>query len=176
MSKSEDLIDLLKPHKSHVTTARAWDKYAKENNLPPSITIIKKFDTWNSFKEILNVKKSEQKEYLGYKKEEVEEILRVHGKNLENRFQWDEYAKEHKLPTYKTLKKHFTWEEILSYAGKTLIDIANQHYEVFSTASIKKWDEYAREHDLPSASSFIRKYETWKKAKVKVLASRNQKT
>lgn len=229
---NNELIKKLEEHKDHITTVKEWDDYAKENNLPPSVTLIYKFGTWNSLKSALkvpiisrtyneeelknialahkeymiskkvwdsyykesglpssstfikrfgqwnNIKKiigfsTERRRSDLYSKEEIRNILKEHAENFENRKQWDEYAKTHRLPTYKTIKKHFEYEEILeivnkrktfNYTKEDLLRVAREH-EIFLTSSMKIWDSYASENNLPSSYAFLRKFGTWRKAK-----------
>jgi hypothetical protein len=227
----DTLIELLEPHKQHLTTTKKWDEYAKEHNLPPSVTLIYHFDSWSNVKnafgvfvkknikytksELVEIGKKHQeyfhrkliwdkhsvehglpasatyikrfgswqkaKEQIGlrnvkrkndiYTKEMLEKVLKEHGKNFINRKQWDEYAKEHRIPTWKTIKKHFEYAEILDFAGKgkkELIRIALQHQEHFLNSSMTKWDEYAAENDLPSSNKFHKVFGSWNKAKTEV--------
>ncbi|PGT80572.1 hypothetical protein [Bacillus sp. AFS040349] len=177
----ETLLTIAGEHAEYFTTKSKWNKYAKEEGLPSTSTYIKMFESWNKVKEELELKPTdEQAGSQGYTKEEIEQVLQVHGKNIVTRKQWDEYAHEHELPTYKTLKKHFTWEEILSYSNvkkkktrQELLDIAKKHYEVFASASMNIWNEYAIKHSLPSAHFYFKEFGSWKKAKVAVIKARD---
>jgi hypothetical protein len=171
-----DLEEVAKKHKSHFIRKSIWDNYSKEHGLPASATFIKYFGSWQKAKEHIGLGNEKRKNDL-YSKEEIHKILTNHGENYENRKQWDEYAKEHRLPTYKTIKKHFDYDEILSIVNKErpttikradLIKIALQHQETFLSSSMKIWDEYAAENDLPSSNKFHKIFGSWNKAKTEV--------
>lgn len=230
------MLEIIKPHKAQITTVKEWDIYAKQHNLPPSITIIYHFKSWNNVKKALGIpilnktytfseleeiaiKHKEHfqrktlwdqyskehrlpasgtyinafgswkkvKEHIGlgnekrkndlYSKEDIKRILTEHAKNFINRKQWDEYAKEKRLPTYKTLKKHFDYDEILSIVKKEkqapltrndLLRIALEHKEKFLAFSMKKWDIYASENHLPLSNTFFKAFGSWQKAKGEV--------
>ncbi|MDC3424266.1 hypothetical protein NC797_07060 [Aquibacillus sp. 3ASR75-11] len=176
----EHLLDIAKEHTEHFTSKRNWNEYAKKNGLPSQATYIKEFGSWNKVKDLLGLAHTEPVRLPNYTKKDIESVLREHGKNLQNRAQWDEYAKEKGLPTYKTLRKHFSWEEILGfsnvnrtfkYSRDKLISVAKRHYEVFAPASMNAWNEYAKEHSLPTTAAYLRVFGKWKKAKVEVLKS-----
>lgn len=161
-----ELEEIAIKNKSKFKRKSIWDEYSKENRLPASATFIKAFGSWQKVKEHIGVSTQKRKSDL-YTKEDIKKILIAHGRNYLNRKQWDEYAKEHKLPTYKTIKKHFSYDEILALVQKVppssktkneLIKIALVHQSVFLKSSMKKWDEYAKKNNLPSAFIFFRAF------------------
>ena len=177
----DTLIDIAKKHSNYFTSQRKWNEYARVNKLPLAITYIKAFGKWNNIKEQLDLPPSPIVAPKGYTKDEVTMVVREHGVYMESRQKWDEYVKGKDLPTYKTLKKHYEWDELLELAGKdikkqytrqNLIDVAIKHYEVFASASRTEWTEYAREHSLPSAQTYYREFGSWKTAKIDVLKAR----
>lgn len=173
----DELLTIAKKHSKYFTSRREWREYAKANQLPTDITYINVFGSWNKVKDILQMEYVPTQKPI-YSREQIIKILKVHGKNLENRTQWDEYAKEHDLPTYKTIRTYLTWDEVLKITGtkkkrnfteEDLIEIAKKHYYTFMSASIRSWNHYAKEHELPSSYVFIRKFGTWKKAKIEMI-------
>ncbi|QXE03602.1 hypothetical protein [Terribacillus sp. DMT04] len=176
-----DLLGIAQLHKEHLTSRRKWDDFASKNSLPRSQIFIDKFSSWNNLKHELNLPILTKRSDL-YTKEDIVRILKQHGANLESRQQWDVYAHDNNLPAYKTLRKHFTWEEILKLANRNkishltrddLIEISIKHYKVFSSASIAAWNKYARDNKVPSSYSFIRNFGSWKKAKVEITKLKN---
>lgn len=172
------LIDIAKEHSNYFTSQRKWNEYAMLHKLPLAITYIKAFGKWNNAKEILNLPPSPITAPMEYTKEEILKIVREHGAYMESKQKWDEYVKGKRLPTYKTLKKHFEWDELLELAGKEirrqytredLINIGIKHYEVFGSASRSRWTDYAKVHSLPSAQTYYREFGGWKNAKIAVL-------
>lgn len=173
----ETLLKIAKEHQQFFTSKRVWDNYATQNGLPKAITYIHIFGSWNTPKELLNIEPTKKKGPRGYTADDIIKVLKEHGQNLKNRKQWDEYAREHNLPTYKTLRKHFTWEEILNMVNKRtpkrlsikkLLEIGKEHYESFLNSTIHDWNEYAKELNLPSVHTFYRMFGSWKKAKIEV--------
>lgn len=176
----EELKVIAQEHKNYFTSFNTWNTYSQEHHLPSPATYIQHFEYWNEVKRFLGLP-NENVKRPGYTKEIIEQVLREHGGNLENRTQWDEYAKEHNLPTYKTLKKFFTWEEIrqkckknnrFSLKEKELLEIGKKHYVEFTSSSKREWDVYAREHDLPSFQKFARVFGSWKKAKIAIIQAK----
>lgn len=173
----EELKEIAEKHKEFFKTAAMWLEYSRENNLPSPATFIRAFESWNEVKSFLNLNTPKRKKNL-YSKAEIEVILKEHGKNFVNRKQWDEYSKDNKLPTYKTIKKHFTYDEILTIINKNkqfnftkneLATIAWDHNCAFFTMKMKDWDEYAKENKLPSSYIFSNVFGSWRKAKGEIV-------
>ena len=178
----ETLLEIAQAHSDKFTSKREWDEYARHKGLPTSPTYISFFKKWNDIKEYLHIEKTTTTK-KGYSKDDIVTILKQHGKNLINRQQWDQYAKEKNLPTYKTLRKHLSWNEILSYSGikkkykydkKSLLDDATSHYQKFISSTMKEWDEYAKSNFLPSSGAYYRTFGTWKKAKVECIKQKSE--
>ncbi|MDE3841032.1 hypothetical protein C0966_17350 (plasmid) [Bacillus methanolicus] len=170
------LQEIALKHKEHFLRKATWDEFAKENGLPSGGTYINAFGSWQKAKEQIGLGTEKRKNDI-YSKEAIRKILLRHGENFVNRKQWDEYAKEHRLPTYKTIKKHFDYDEILSIINKPkkshftkqdLIEIALNHKEKFLYFSMTKWDEYAKKNFLPSSQTYFKTFGSWKKAKAEV--------
>lgn len=174
----EELKEIALKHKGYMLSKRTWDEYATLHELPSAQTFINAFEKWSEIKGFVGIQ-TELKKPSTYTKGQLKEILKKHGKNYESRYQWDVYAKENKLPKYQTLRKHFTYEEILKIVKKPkslkgtlvtkedLIEVALKHKDVFFT-SMAKWDVYAEENKLPKSNTFHKKFGTWKKAKIAV--------
>jgi uncharacterized protein (DUF934 family) len=171
-----ELEKIAKKYKKHFLRKSIWDKYSKEHGLPASSTFIIAFGSWQKVKEHIGLGNEKRKNDL-YSKDDIKRILKKHAKHYINRTQWDEYAKEHKLPTYKTIKKHFEYDEILEIVNKKkttslteddLIKIALTYQEHFLHSSMKKWDMYAKENDLPASNAFHKMFGSWRKAKYEV--------
>lgn len=167
-----DLEIIAIKHKDFFVSKPIWDEYSKKKNLPASATFISAFGSWRNLKDILGIKSVRVKE--SYKKETLKKILKEHASNFINRHQWDIYAKENKLPTYKTIRKHFNYDEILkivekpkriNFSKEDLIKIALEHQDIFLHASMLKWDNYAKEKRLPSSGTFHKKFGSWRRAK-----------
>lgn len=169
----EELEQIAKTHKNYMQSKPMWDKYSKENGLPASATFINAYKKWSNLKEQIGLGNIKIKRE-SYRKDDIKTILKEHAGQYLNREQWDEYAKEKKLPTYKTIKKHFEYNEILQIVGKSkkilltkeeLIQIALQHSDVFLTSSMSKWNEYAKKQSLPSSYTFFNHFGSWQRAK-----------
>lgn len=176
----EELKQIALEHKDFIRRKHVWDKYSKKHGLPASATFINAFGSWNELKKDIGIVGQEYKDDH-FTKEEIVDILRKHGENYQNRTQWDEYAKKHDLPTYKTIRKYLTYDEIMRYIGRkskeeSLIKTALAHEKVFFQASMKKWDDYARENGLPSSYSFYNTFGSWNKAKEIIKDIKNHRT
>lgn len=175
----EELTEIALKHKGHMLSKRIWDEYATLHDLPSAQTFINSFGKWSDIKASVGIK-SELTKPCTYTKSQLKDILKRHGKNYESRFQWDAYAKENKLPTYQTLRKHFTYEEILKIVKKTrslkgklltiedLIKVGLEHKAVFFSASMTKWDDYVEGKNLPKSNTYHKKFGSWKRAKIAV--------
>lgn len=177
------LIEIGQKYKKHFISRRVWDKFAKQNSLPSSQAYYSQFNSWTEVKKMLGISEK-PKVKSAYTKEEIETILKTHGGNLQSRTQWDIYAKENDLPTYLTIRKFFTWDEVLNICNKekkyaftedNLINIAIKHYTTFINSSMAKWDKYANENDLPSSYTYYRMFNTWKKARIAVIEEHNKR-
>lgn len=175
------LIEIGKKYKKHFISRRVWDTFAKENSLPSSQAYYSQFSSWTEVKNMLGIS-DKPKVKSAFTKEEIKNILKSHGENLQSRSQWDIYAKENDLPTYLTIRKFFTWDEVLSICSKEkkyaftmgdLINVAMKHYTTFINSSMAKWDKYANENDLPSSYTYYRMFHTWKKARIAVIEEHN---
>lgn len=172
----EQLETIAFSHKEHFLRKSIWDEYSKEHGLPASATFIKAFGSWQKIKEHIGLVNEKRKNDL-YSKEDIQMVLKEHAEHYLNRTQWDEYAKEQRLPTYKTIKKHFEYDEILDIVGKekpsphskvNLIKIALEHQDYFLHSSMAKWDVYAAQNKLPSSFIFYKVFGSWQKAKYEV--------
>lgn len=169
----QELEEIAEQHKEHITGKLAWDEYSKKNHLPSSSTFIKVFGSWNQFKKHIGVQQEKKKRSI-YDKEIIVQILKEHAEHYINRTHWDEYAKEHKLPTYKTIRNYLTYDELATLVNKKgfskeeLIKIAIQHQQYFFPLSMKKWDRYAKENGLPSSFIYFKSFGSWKRAKGEV--------
>ncbi|MFD1736288.1 hypothetical protein ACFSCX_06875 [Bacillus salitolerans] len=160
----EHLLALVREHKDALTTISMWDAYAKDNALPSASTLISRFENWNTLKTLVNVPPSKSVANTLYSKESVTHLLNEHGKHYQNQVQWDKYASENGLPSYRTIRTLFSWDEFkkvakfktrYDYTQEELLHIAQKHGNHFTSA--KNWNEYAKKHRLPSASTYARK-------------------
>ncbi|MDO6657376.1 hypothetical protein [Anaerobacillus sp. 1_MG-2023] len=163
----EELIQLLKPHKQAMTTVRAWDEYSDTHNLPRSITLIKRFGSWNKTKQLLEISKIRQREK--YTRNELIHIGKEHINYFSTKRNWEKYASEQHLPSPQTFINEFgSWNstrEALNlppaskvrkneYAKSDIMHILNDHIDSF--VGRDSWNQYARENNLPSYSTLYK--------------------
>jgi hypothetical protein len=169
----KELEEIALKHKEKFTTIKEWDTHVKEQSLPSAMTYIKAFESWRKAQSTFGIT-NEKKRKDKYSKDEIRTILIEQSQNFTNRKQWDEYAKEHKLPTFKTIKKYYSYDEILELVGKNktfnlttddLAKIAWKHKGEFFSMSMSEWNTFASDNDLPSSDSFSRHFGSWKKAR-----------
>lgn len=177
----EELINIAKEYEEHFTTFRAWDSFAKHNGLPRSITYKKRFGTWNEAKQAANI--SYQDKGRTYSKQEIIELIKKHediftSSNIQEK--WNEFRKGKELPSYQTIISYISYAEIrklfkttdyqknrhLSNNKQVLLDIAIKHHKYFKQK--RKWDEYAKENQLPSSNVYIYHFGKWSTIKRKV--------
>ncbi|MBF0706777.1 hypothetical protein IQ283_09165 (plasmid) [Alkalihalobacillus hwajinpoensis] len=163
----EEIIQLLKPHTQAMTTVRAWDKYANTHNLPRSITLIKRFGSWNKTKQLLEIPKIRQREK--YTRDELIHIGKKNINHFSTKRRWEKYASEQHLPSPQTYINEFgSWNstrEALNlppaskirksgYTKSDIEQILNDHIDFF--VSREYWNQYARTNNLPSYSTLYK--------------------
>ncbi|MEC1716490.1 hypothetical protein [Schinkia azotoformans] len=158
----EDLIQIIKEYQEHFISKEEWNKYAKANGLPHYETFLYHDISWKEILEITGKKK------YTYTRQELLTIAEENGEYFANRNTWDDYAKPKELPnSYEYIKEFGNWinvkHKILKIRDEDLIEIAKK-YEL-GNFSRRKWDEYAKEHNLPPASMYIDRFGSWNRLK-----------
>ncbi|MGN8845230.1 hypothetical protein ACTNDN_20720 [Niallia sp. HCP3S3_B10] len=174
----ESLIKIGKEHKEHAKTIRMWNDYSSDKRLglPSPGQILTVFKDWSSFKKAIEVENERSPKYT---KQRIKEILEKHKEFFVSRAQWDIYASENKLPTYKTIRNHYTYEEILQIIEKKKVfnlskeeliklTLKREYFYKFLESTKTKWDEFARQNNLPSSYKYIKTFDTWLKAKEEI--------
>lgn len=172
------LIQIGKEHKEHAKTIRMWKDYSANQTLDlPSLgQILTVFKDWSSFKNAIGVENERTPKYT---KQKIKEVLEEHNEFFISRSQWDIYASENKLPTYKTIRNHYTYDEILDIVGKKKVfnlskeeliklTLKPEYFYKFLNSTKTKWDEFARKNNLPSSYKYIKTFDTWLKAKEEI--------
>lgn len=166
---NEELILIINRYRDQLISARKWDSFAKRYTLPTSDTLIKNLGKWSNIKEQLELPPAAPVKET-YTKEQIIEVLKNHGKKYENPRSWNKYANEHSLPIYQTIRKYLSYEEMKpfinskrNYTKEELSTIAIRYREYFTTS--KKWDNFAKENDLPTYLTYYRRFGSWRKAK-----------
>lgn len=163
-------IEMLKPHKEHLTSSREWNEYKNLYKLPHSQTLIRKFGSWNALKEAVGVNKVfAQNRPIKYDADTIKAILKEHGSHLTTKLQWDQYAKENKLPNYTVLFERLTEEEVFDITGyrksfnkDSLKDVIKKYYPT-TPPTFKEWEALGKaESDAPSASLIVVHFGSWK--------------
>lgn len=163
-------IKLLEPHKEFITSAREWNAYRKEKELPHSQTLIGKFGSWNAVKEALGITEVNARHRpIKYDKATIERILKEHGRHLTSKLAWDKYAHKKELPNYTVLFERLSDKEIADLTGYRRVytkDIINQivkKYYPTTPPTFREWNYLAKnEKDVPSASLIVVRYGSWK--------------
>ncbi|MCM3619696.1 hypothetical protein M3936_19180 [Sutcliffiella horikoshii] len=115
----DEMKRLLHEHSNYLTTALEWDEYALKEDLPSSRTIINHFSSWKQAQESIGVKTTPRPAPKSYQKDEIISLLKEHPNSYLNQLNWNEYAKKNSLPSYKTIRKHLTFEEFINLTGKS---------------------------------------------------------
>ncbi|KAA6446983.1 hypothetical protein [Bacillus swezeyi] len=173
----EELIQIAIDHSEHFTTIRKWNEYARDHQLPRHMSYVNAFGGWNEAKKEMELKITEDKKAPTYTKEQLRRILEENQRYFINQSTWNKHAKNNKLPYYLTIRKHFSYDEIVKitntkknkgHTQKDLLEILIDHREFFFKSSLKKWDKYAREKYLPSSTTIYRAFKGWKNAKIEL--------
>lgn len=182
--KQEDLtpyIELLRPHREHLTSSRKWNDYRLNLGLPHSQTLIRKFGSWNALKETLEIGEVfEPHRPVKYDAAIIREILKEHGKHLTSQVKWNEYAKNNKLPNYTVIFERLSEDQVFELTDyrKTLnkdsvVEMIKKYYPTEPPTS-RQWNMLAKEKpNVPSSSSIILMFESWKKMIREVYGPRN---
>ena len=170
----EELLEIAKKHKDFFTSVGKWNTYAKEHGLPHHQTFIQRFGSWNNIKDLLNFETNEQHRPYKYEVSELLEILNEHKEAYTGIYAWNQYAKEHQLPT------HGVFERIL---GIKKLDSITNYTQSASKEDLKKiilsyfpnkpptvneWKSISKANEVPSFTTVIRRFGSWNLMKVYV--------
>lgn len=138
--------------------------------LPSLTTLYRSFNTWNDVKLALGLSPDEMivkaaGPHKKYTSEQIMALLLKYPDKFNSIVEWDEFAKKNGLPSYVTLTNYVTpemFKEYTNYRAKRnisetdLINIIKSHKEQFSK-SVRKWNTFAQENDLPAYITFVRR-------------------
>ncbi|WP_066418239.1 hypothetical protein [Sutcliffiella cohnii] len=111
------------------------------------------------------------------KKQLVDKLL-PHSKHITTVRDWDNYAREHSLPSSTKIIKMFnTWNEFKNnlmidtnkqpYTSSELLKIAEKHKKYLTT--YQSWNEYAKKNGLPVSTTFLAHFKcSWNEFKRKL--------
>jgi hypothetical protein len=170
----QELEKILLEHQEHLKgNRRNWDLYAQKHKLPLTITLIQHFGTWENVKKVIGEEVTTRERFI----EEREEFLKKMPSQIDipitTRQAWDQYAKEHKLPVYNTIRKYMEWRDFKKlfnpeikriYKDEELIALLQKHRE--HARSRNSWDEFAKENGFPTSITIHRRFGSWNKAKM----------
>lgn len=174
----DDLIELLRGHKEHITSISNWNQYRADKSLPHAQTIISHFGSWNAFKDVLNLEKNQQNRPQKYSDEELLSILEKHKEQYSSVAAWDQFAENNNLP------KHFIFLdrvgpdvlfEKVGYVSKWTHDniksaILSQFPD--SPPTQAEWHAITKVFkNLPGYMTIIRQYGGWNQMKEKLYSS-----
>lgn len=170
----KELWEIASKHKEAFTSVEGWNQYAKENGLPHSQTFIQRFGSWNTIKEKLNLDTNNQHRPVKYQINELNSIIREHKEALTSINSWNQYAQRHNLPSYDVFERHLgaeQIEEITQYkthlTQNDLKKIILSHFPE-SPPTVSDWKALSETKRVPSFSTIIRKFGSWKEMKRKV--------
>jgi hypothetical protein len=185
----QHLLKLMKKHGVPEMTVREWDYIAQQKGLPHAHKYIRTFGSFSEVKKQLGwdsttIQSSNRKPYT---KPEIETILKANkdvflaSESDDMMRIWEDYRKKHpdrRLPTYKTVTQHTTYDERLNYIQaekkryyqrekELLKELAIKHADKFTVRRI--WDQWAIANDLPTSDKYIYLFESWEQAKKDIL-------
>ncbi|MDQ0273489.1 hypothetical protein [Cytobacillus purgationiresistens] len=170
----KELWKIVESNKNALGSVGGWDVYAKEQKLPRAQTIIKRLGKWNEIKDKLDIRTYDQNRPLKYTKEELIEILIQHKHFFKNSYQWNVYASEHNLPTFKVFETYLgkvKMEEILekplSIGMNEIADMIKTHFPS-QPPTYAEWNELAKVQPVVSTSTIIRYFNGWNNMKARV--------
>ncbi|QPC47549.1 hypothetical protein [Mangrovibacillus cuniculi] len=166
------LLDTAKKHKEQFTSIAKWNTFAKQNDLPLATTYIKRFGTWNEVKESIGNSTNKQHRPKEYTDENLHQVINLHKEHFKTINHWNQYAALNNLPPFLTLERRLGRELIEEVLEKQFVidDYGKILREVFPSKSptVQEWTQISQEQDLPSTSTIIRHYGSWKKMKKEV--------
>lgn len=168
----KELLTIAEHFKNYMTSTRSWDQFANRLYLPKSSTYIARFGKWS---EVVKKVGATSKKSGNYQKDEIKQILQENASHYKSPKEWDTFAKQHSYPTYKTIRNYLTYSELTQlvksnvrkkYSEEELIQIARKHIEYFKSQN--KWNDYAKQNNLPASTTYTRNFKSWRLAKMKV--------
>ena len=170
----EDLWQIISKHRQALTSVGGWNQYAKEHGLPHSQTLIQRLGSWNLIKERLNIQLNEQHRPRKYEEKELLEVLKKHRDQYTNIYNWNMYAKQHKLPTHGVFERYLGLERLeeltgfkSEYTKKDLKKIILEHFPE-KPPTVNDWKGVSKDKNLPSFTTIIRRFGSWNTMKAHV--------
>lgn len=153
-----------------MTSRKDWDRFAREQGLPSSYTLMKHLGSWRSVKEYYNVPTRRR---ILVDEDRLSELLMNHKEFMLTTVSWDEYAVKHELPSSRTIINHFgSWTNAQlkigidptpkfapqSYEREEIIKKLKAHPKSYQNQL--QWNSYAKLNNLPAYKT-IRKHLTF---------------
>lgn len=173
----ETLMKLLLPHKEYLTSVRAWNEYSKEHNLPHSATLINQFGSWNSTKAAFSLEESKPQRPKKYSAEELLVTLENYHDKFTTINGWDDFASKNELPAFSTFERYLGRELIEEKTGMVLEWNEDKLKHIILThfpstpPTVSKWNEVAKQHNLPTHMTIVRHFKSWSIMKARVYHS-----
>lgn len=173
----DTLMEILFPHKEHLTSVRAWNEYSKEHNLPHSATLINQFGSWNNAKAAFSLEESKPQRPVKYSAEGLMEVLETHHAKFTTINDWNTFASNNELPAYQTFERHLGRDIIEEKTGLVLewneekLKKVIKKYFPSKAPTVAQWNEKAKEYHLPTHMTIVRHYKSWSIMKARIYYS-----
>ena len=159
----------LEPYKKDLTTIKAYTEFRNRLletegiSLPSTGKIILYFDSWNNLKEELQLD-AESNGKLIYTDEELINIL-IKYKNKLTPSNWEYYVEHEGIPYLSTFTRRLGKDVVNQYVNPSRHKTAEETLKLLwehrsNLISVRKWNQYASEHNLPSYTKIYRTFDT----------------
>ena len=163
----ETLINLLTPHKEHLTSTGAWNQYSKQHNLPHSATLIKYFGSWNEAKSAFSLEQLNAHRPVKYTEEELRFLLDQYHDKFSTINDWNVYASDNNLPSFQTFERYLGREWIEEKTGMVLewneekLKKVIKLYFPDNPPTVVQWNVLAKDKNLPTHMTIVRHFNSW---------------
>lgn len=102
----------------------------------------------------------------------IKEAVEPYKDKITTSKEWPKIARKHRLPSLSTIYRYFeSWTEFVSLFNETerkmtkeeIIELLQNHKDNLTTR--RKWDAYAKKHELPSSTVLISYFDSWNDCK-----------
>ncbi len=162
-----EYLEMITPHKEHLTSIGHWNEYRKNKDLPHAQTLIKCFGSWNSLKEILSLEQNNQSRPMKYTDEDLINLLQKYKHKYTSATEWDLFAEEQNIPKHYLFLDRLGAEELQKYTGivsrwtDDSIRAVILQYFPDRPPTTREWLLLSETEKVPSKMTIIRHFGSW---------------
>lgn len=168
----DELLEIAKEHKEHLTSTSHWNEYRSLHNLPHSHTFISHFGRWNTLKKMIGLPTVKVGRLQQRSDKELITLLQENKEHFSSVIEWDKFALEHNLPIYKFLIERLGSEQLAKSIGRISVNNSKELKKVMHTyfpdtpPSTREWTTLQKKNrNLPSAKMITARFGSWNQMK-----------